>query len=43
MATTVGETIHSDELVVAQFDEIAEGTIVESLFIEFDQTKYEEY
>jgi len=43
MATTVGETILSDEMVVAQSDVIATGTMVESLVIEFDQAKYEEY
>ena len=36
MATTVGESVHSDELVVAQFDEVAAGTTVESLVIKFE-------
>jgi len=43
MATTVGEIILSDEMIVAQSDEVAAGTMVESLVIEFDQAKYEEY
>ena len=43
MATTVGEAVSSSEMVVAQFDEVAVGTTVESLEIEFDQAKYEEY
>ncbi|ONK65039.1 uncharacterized protein A4U43_C07F32850 [Asparagus officinalis] len=43
MATTVGEVVSSNEMVVAQFDEVAVGTTVESLEIEFDQAKYEEY
>ena len=36
MATTVGESVHSDELVVAQSDEVAAGTTVESLVIKFE-------
>ena len=36
MATTVGEFVHSDELVVAQSDEVAAGTTVESLVIKFE-------
>ena len=43
MATTVGGAVSSSEMVVAQFDEVAVGTTVESLEIEFDQAKYEEY
>ena len=43
MATTVGEVIFSEEMIVAQSDTIAPGTTVESLVIEFDQTKYEEF
>ena len=43
MATTVGEIILSDEMIVAQSDEIATGTMVESLVIEFDQEKHEEF
>ena len=43
MATTVGATILSDDMVVAQCDKIAAGTTVESLVIEFNQAKYEEY
>jgi hypothetical protein len=43
MATTVGASICSDDMVVAQSDKIVAGTMVESLVIEFDQAKYEEY
>ena len=43
MATTVGGAVSSNEMVVAQFDEVAVGMTVESLEIEFDQAKYEEY
>ena len=39
MATTVGEIILSDEMIVAQSDEVAAGTMVESLVIEFDQAR----
>ena len=43
MATTVGEIIVSDDVMVAQSDEIAPGTTVESLVIEFDDAKYDEF
>jgi hypothetical protein len=43
MATTVGDVILSDEMIVAQSDTIAPGTEVESLVIEFDEAKYEEF
>ena len=43
MATTVGEVIFSDDMIVAQSDEIAPGTIIESLVISFDEAKYEEF
>nr|ABD63191.1 hypothetical protein 20.t00043 [Asparagus officinalis] len=43
MATIVGETVSSTEMVVGQFDEVVVETTVESLIIEFDQAKYKEY
>ena len=43
MATIIGEVIVSDDMIVAQSDEIAPGTTVESLVIEFDLAKYEEF
>ena len=43
MATTVGAAILSDEMVVAQSDKIVGGTDVETLVIEFDQSKYEDF
>ena len=43
MATTVGAAVLSDELVVAQSDKVAIGTEVQTLVIEFDQSKYEEF
>ena len=39
MVTTVGAVIASDDMIVAQSDEIASGTTVESLVIPFDDAK----
>lgn len=43
MATTVGDIILSEGLIVSQSDDIAAGTTVDSLVIEFDQAKYEKF
>ena len=43
MATPLGTTFSTDEQVVAQGDVTFMGRTVESLVIEFDQAKYEEF
>ena len=43
MATPLGTTFVTDEQVVAQGDVIYKGKTVESLVVEFDQAKYEEF
>jgi len=43
METPLGTTFVTDEQVVAQGDVIYKGKMVESLVVEFDQTKYEEF
>ena len=43
MATPLGTTFITDEQVVAQGDVLYKGKMVESLVVEFDQTKYEEF
>ena len=43
MATPSGTTFSTDEQVVAQGDIICMGKVVESLVVEFDQAKYEEF
>ena len=43
MATPLGTTFSTDEQVVAQGDVTYMGKIVESLVVEFDQAKYEEF
>ena len=43
MATPLGITFSTDEQVVAQGDVTCMGKTVESLVVEFDQTKYEEF
>ena len=43
MATPLGTTFSTDEQVVAQGDVIYMGKIVESLVIEFNKAKYEEF
>ena len=43
MATPLGTTFVTDEQVVAQGDVLYKGKTVESLVIEFNQAKYEEF
>ena len=43
MATPLGTTFVTDEQIVAQDDVLYKGKMVESLVIEFDQAKYEEF
>ena len=43
MATPLGNTYSTDEQAVAQGDVIYMGKTVESLVVEFDQAKYEEF
>ena len=43
MATPLGTSFSTDEQVVAQGDVIYMGKMVESLIVEFDQAKYEEF
>ena len=43
MATPLGTTFVTDEQVVAQGDVLYKGKTVESLVVEFDQAKYEEF
>ena len=43
MATPLGTTFSTDERVVAQADVTYMGKTVESLIVEFDQAKYEEF
>ena len=43
MATPLGTTFSTDEQVVAQGDVTYMGKTVESLVVEFDQAKYEEF
>ena len=43
MATTMGTTFSTDEQVVAQGDVTYMRKMVESLIVEFDQAKYEEF
>ena len=43
MATPLGTTFITDEQIVAQGDVLYKGKTVESLVVEFDQAKYEEF
>ena len=43
MATPLGNTFVTDEQIVAQGDVFYKGKMVESLVVEFDQAKYEEF
>ena len=43
MATPLGTTFSTDEQVVAQGDVTFMGKTVESLVVEFNQAKYEEF
>ena len=43
MVTPLGTTFSTDEQVVAQGDVTYIGNMVESLVMEFDQAKYEEF
>ena len=43
MATPLGTLFVTDEQIVAQDDVLRKGKMVESLIIEFDQAKYEEF
>ena len=43
MATLLGTTFSTDEQVVAKGDVTCIGKVVESLVVEFDQAKYEEF
>ena len=43
MATLLGTTFVTDEQLVAQGDVLYKGKMVESLVVEFDQVKYEEF
>ena len=43
MATPLGTTFVTDEKIVAQGDVLYKGKMVESLVVEFDQAKYEEF
>jgi len=43
MTTPLGTTFFTDEQVVAQGDVSFMGKTVESLVVEFDQVKYEEF
>ena len=43
MATPLGTTFVTDERTVVQDDVLRKGKMVESLVVEFDQAKYEEF
>jgi len=43
MATSLGTPFSTDKQVVAQGDVTCMGRMVESLVVEFDQAKYEEF
>ena len=43
MATPLGTSFVTDEQIVAQGDVLYKGKTVESLVVEFDQAKYEEF
>ena len=43
MATPLGTTFVTDEQIVAQDDVLRKGKLVESLVVEFDQAKFEEF
>ena len=43
MATPLGTAFVTDEQIVAQDDVLRKGKMVESLVVEFDQAKYEEF
>ena len=43
MATPLGTTFVTDEQIVAQGDVLYKRKMVESLVVEFDQAKYEEF
>ena len=43
MATPLGTTFVTDEQIVTQGDVLYKGKTVESLVVEFDQAKYEEF
>ena len=43
MATPLGTTFVTDEQIVVQGDVLYKGKMVESLVVEFDQAKYEEF
>ena len=43
MATPLGTTFSTDEQVVVQDDVTNMGKMVDSLVVEFDQAKYEEF
>ena len=43
MATPLGTTFVTDEQIVAQGDILYKGKMVESLVVEFDPAKYEEF
>ena len=43
MATPPGTTFVTDEQIMAQGDVLYKGKMVESLVVEFDQAKYEEF
>jgi len=43
MVTPLGTTFSTDEQAVAQGDITFIGKMVESLFVKFDQAKYEEF
>ena len=43
MATPLGTTFVTDEQIVAQGDVLRKGKMVESLVVEFDQAKYEDF
>ena len=43
MATPLGTSFVTDEQIVAQGDVLRKGKMVESLVVEFDQAKYEEF
>ena len=43
MVTPLGTTFVTDEQIVAQDDVLCKGKMIESLIVEFDQAKYEEF
>lgn len=43
LVTTMRSSFFTKDNVVAQFDEKLIGLVVETLVVEFDQQKYEEY